>query len=274
MAKLDSSTTSKAPLGRIGHKVQSRFRRLIKQRQLPRDQYDALSALKCRVWYNQYGGYCLPEDSLHRPVARAIMLAGVYEPLTIEFMRAHCGDGDIVHAGMFFGDFLPGLSEALAPGATVWGFEPNPDNHRCAQITALINRLENAVLVHAGLGDSAGKLPLRVRKPEGRNLGGGSHFVEESEYHPDTDEWIEIATIDGSVGDARPVSIIQLDVEGHEETALAGALATIQRCRPILILETRPGQDLAGSPWFRDHILALGYRQTGTLHRNLVFQIG
>ena len=53
----------------------------------------------------------------------------------------------------------------------------------------------------------------------------------------------------------RNVSIIQLDVEGFEQPALKGAMTTIARCRPILILET-----LADHTWFTERILCLGYR--------------
>ena len=72
--------------------------------------------------------------------------------------------------------------------------------------------------------------------------------------------------MDDAIAQDRHVSIIQLDVEFHELEVLRGALATISRCRPILILETVPDD-----PWFADNILALGYRQDRMLHANTVF---
>jgi hypothetical protein len=64
----------------------------------------------------------------------------------------------------------------------------------------------------------------------------------------------------------RHVSIIQLDVEGFEQPALMGAMETIKRCKPILILENCPEPD-----WLAENILSLGYRISGNLHKNTVF---
>lgn len=249
-----------------------RAKKRVKPRKLPQAQYDALAALKCRVWYNEYGGYCLPESSLHRTAPRKVLRGKVYEPATIEFMRAHCGSGDIVHAGTYFGDFLPGLSQACAEGSTIWAFEPNPENYRCAQITVLINSLDNIQLTNAGLGESTDSLYMRTHDTQGVSLGGKSHMVSKEEFDSHTDEEVHIVTIDSTIDSKRPVSIIQLDVEDHEKAALTGALQTIRRCLPIIILEVRKGSGLLESEWFSDTILSLGYRQTTTLHGNTVFE--
>jgi hypothetical protein len=96
--------------------------------------------------------------------------------------------------------------------------------------------------------------------------------VVAGEFNANTDEDVRIVTIDSVVGDERPVSIIQLDVEDHEKAALSGALQTISRCLPIIILEVRKGSDLLQSEWFDRTIISLGYRQTATLHGNTVFE--
>lgn len=246
----------------------------VKPKKLPQAEYEALTALKCRIWYNRYGGYCLPESSLHRTAPRKILRGEVYEPGTIEFMSAHCGSGDIVHAGTYFGDFLPALSRACGDERTVWAFEPNPENYRCAQITVLINNLENVRLHNAGLGEAPGVLNMRTRDDRGVSLGGKSHLLDGETFNPLTDEQVHIVTVDSVVGNSRPVSIIQLDVEDHEKAALAGALQTIKRCLPIIILEVRRGNDLLESRWFSDTILELGYRHTRSLHGNSVFEHG
>jgi len=87
-------------------------------------------------------------------------------------------------------------------------------------------------------------------------------------------EAVQIATIDDSIGTDRNVSIIQLDVEGHEQEALSGALKTIQRCLPILILEVLPNSTLLESGWFADNILCLGYRKVTNVNGNVVFVCG
>ncbi len=64
-----------------------------------------------------------------RPAAAAVLAGNVWEAGVIAFMARNCGTGDIVHAGTYFGDFLPGLSHALTPGARLWAFEPSSENY-------------------------------------------------------------------------------------------------------------------------------------------------
>ncbi len=244
----------------------------IRLRALPEQQYQRLPALKCCIWYNQYGGYCLPESSLHRTAPRKILRGDVYEPATLEFMRERCSGGDIVHAGTYFGDFLPALGSACDAGAIVWAFEPNPENFRCAQITTLINDLDNVKLRNAGLGSAQGMLAMRVKDSDGIALGGKSHVVDTDSFSPLTDVQVDIVTVDACVPEDRNVAILQLDVEDQEKAALTGALETIQRCRPIILLEVRKGNGLLQSDWFAETILSLGYRETATLHGNTVFE--
>jgi hypothetical protein len=82
------------------------------------------SVLQCCIAYNKFGGYCVPLSSCYRPAAQRILSGKVYEPETIAFLTSHCGKGDVIHGGTFFGDFIPALSRALAPGYKLWAFEP------------------------------------------------------------------------------------------------------------------------------------------------------
>ena len=76
---------------------------------------------------NRYGSYSVPEGLDHRPAVRLVKAGDVYEPDTIAFMRDHAGAGDVIHAGTFFGDFLPGLSAAMAKGAKIWAYQNMTD---------------------------------------------------------------------------------------------------------------------------------------------------
>ena len=224
------------------------------------------SVLQCCVAYNKYGGYCVPLSSKHRPAAREILAGDVWEPEIIEFLMSSCGDGDVVHAGTFFGDFLPALSQSSAQGSRVWAFEPNPENYRCALITTHINGLQNVELINAGLGERRGSLQMITVDTDGRPLGGGSRMVQQTdEDGAEGSITVEVVTVDEVIPSERMISIIQLDVEGFEKPALAGALKTIRRCKPILILESLPDED-----WLTTNILQLGYRMAGEAHENKI----
>lgn len=228
-------------------------------------QYNELTALKCTVAYNHYGGYCVPNSSKHRPAAKKILSNDIYEPETIEFMISSCGDGDIIHAGSYFGDFLPALSTGLGAQQKVWAFEPNPENYRCARITIELNNLKNVVLTNAGLGAKRGNLLMQIADSSGQALGGASRLIDKEEglENPCEIDFLhstDIVTIDEIVDPDRNVSIIQLDVEGYEKEALAGALKTIRRHLPIIILEVLPSSTLLSSDFFSEKILSIGYR--------------
>ncbi len=234
-------------------------------------QYDALSALKCTVAYNSYGGYCVPKSSQHRPAAQAILSSRVWEPKTIQFMLDNCGNGDIVHAGTFFGDFLPALSMGIKSGSKIWAFEPNRENYRCAYVTVAINNLENVELSNTGLGEKREQLVLKTIDGSGQSLGGASRIMKYDREELIDGARVQIVTIDESVPRDREVSIIQLDVEGYEKEALSGALEIIERCRPVIILEVLEESTLLNSEWFSTNILSLGYEKTGAVHANCAF---
>jgi FkbM family methyltransferase len=227
------------------------------------------SALNCCIAYNRYGGYCVPLSGMHRPAVRFVLGGEVWEAATIEFLASRRLGGDIVHAGTYFGDFLPALSRMLPDGARVWAFEPNWESYRCARITIDINGLDNVRLLHAAVGERAGTLDL-ITGEQGRGaLGGASHIVSEREtaHRSPTlrTERTRVVAIDEIVPETRAVSVIQLDVENYEQWALCGALRTIRRCRPLLVLETLPEKG-----WMVQNLEPLGYRQEATVADNFV----
>lgn len=212
---------------------------------------------------NQYGKYHLPEGLEKRPAVKAVSKGEVYEPETIAFMRGHCAKGDVIHAGTFFGDFIPGLSGGLWPGGQLWAFEPNPLNFAAAEKTVALNKLGNVNLTNAALSNTGGELLFRTRDKDGNALGGVSHLVDRKE--PGV-EAVKAVMLDYVVPLDRRVSIVQLDVEGHEGQALLGAYHIINRWKPILILEYF---DKIG--FLHRHLREVRYERVGKLHGNVVF---
>jgi FkbM family methyltransferase len=226
--------------------------------------------LNCCIAYNRYGAYCVPASGLHRPAALYVLAGEVWEAPTIDLMASCCASGDIIHAGTFFGDFLPALAAACsAVGHRVWAFEPNPESYRCAAITLQLNQIANVELINAGLGERADHRIL-VTVEDRVSLGGASYLlpaVEAADPPPPSAgaTSVPIVTIDETVPEDRPISVIQLDVEGYEERALSGAMRTIRRHRPLLILETVPGEK-----WMSANLLPLGYRIAESFLENTV----
>jgi FkbM family methyltransferase len=187
---------------------------------LPRDPLPA-GTLRCVVASNEHGLYCIPTASRHRPVAQMVLQSRVWEADTLELIGNADRDGDIVHAGTYFGDFIPALARSRESGAIVWAFEPSRENYRCAQITTMLNDLDNVVLAHAALDShDGGSAFLQTSNPKGVPLGGESRIViDPDRARGQTKEEVQLVTVDEVIARDRRVAAIQLDVEGHEQRA-------------------------------------------------------
>lgn len=219
--------------------------------------------------YNRHGGYCVPRSSIHRPCAQTILAGEVFEPPTVAALEHHGRQGDVVHAGTYFGDMLPATARACGPTRLVWACEPNHENFRCASLTIAINGLTNVRLHHGALGESGGLATLQVNGPAGEALGGRSRVVEPGSAPPDSSYQVPRLRIDDLVPADRPVALIQLDVERQEQQALVGALETIRRCRPAILVETLPDD-----AWITATLVPLGYRREGKIGPNTLLVAG
>ena len=222
---------------------------------------------QCIIAQNCHGLYCIPMHSAQRPAASAVINHCVWEPETIALVCKFADVGDVIHAGTFFGDFLPPISRALFPFAKLWAFEPNSENFQAAAITCRLNGLKNVELHRCGLGEGTYRRTLKIGE-DGTSLGGASHILERDAESGEDAEEITLVAIDSVIPRDRRVSVLQLDIEGYERAALAGAVDTIIRWRPLIILETLP------EDWVREHLTPLGYRVAGHCHGNSVLAAG
>lgn len=152
----------------------------------------------------------------------------------------------VVEGGANIGTLTLPMLEA---GATVWAFEPNEDAHSCL----IHNCARHLGQLHAGacgLSDSFYLARLKKESNAGASwiCGGGDG---------------EAAVVDHIDNYGLSPSLIKLDIEGYEVKALNGALDTIARCSPVLIVEVnRAALERAGDS--EDALLSLieslGYR--------------
>lgn len=225
---------------------------------LPGDPLPA-GVLDCRLATNEYGVYCIPRSASNRTVPRMVLRSRVYERETLDLMMQTAPAADIVHAGAFLGDFLPALACSRQEGALVWAFEPNRESYRCSMVTIFLNDLHNVVMANAGLDAGAGTHRLLI-------AGGTSRLIDDGPGQVNSEE-VQLARIDDAVGADRRVGVIHLDIEGHEQRALAGAMDTIRRCLPLILVETVPEQQ-----WLDEHLRPLGYELGGLVNCNRIIR--
>lgn len=221
------------------------------------------------VYKNAYGKYYVPLNQ-DRPAVLDIKRGVVYELKTLEFIEKIYKKGtSVVHAGTYFGDMLPFYSR-LVGDQQVFAFEPVKLNHRCASRNIELNNLKNINLFNVGLSDTSAQLTMRVVNSLGRPCGGGSHIIAKDVEDESQDHFEKITAmslddvLEGYLGE---ISLIQLDVEGHEVAALRGAKKTIEAHRPILIVEVWDRK----SSEIQEYMKEINYKKIKTVGGNAVY---
>jgi FkbM family methyltransferase len=213
------------------------------------------------------GRYCIPIEFTHRQPDPAV-LRGVLDPGTLDLLRERIANGgSLVHAGAFLGELLPALHAALSPGGHIWAFEPNPRSFQCARWTVGANGLSQVTLIHGGLGRASGTRDLVVEDARGHPLGGRCTFRPRHDPRQRVLS-VQVLSLDEALPPGCDVRVVHLDVEGSETDALAGAMGTIARCRPLLVLERLPQRS-----FLREVLRPFGYRVAGRVGTHLVLRV-
>jgi FkbM family methyltransferase len=134
--------------------------------------------------------------------------------------------GVAIDAGANWGIYTYALARSAS---VVHCFEPLAEC--CAYIRAM--RAPNVVVHGYALADQEGVLRLHIP------ISGGRSVRTRASVHRPAGSFdvrdVEVRTLDSFAFDR--VDFIKIDVEGHEEAALRGASATLDRHRPRLLLE-------------------------------------
>jgi FkbM family methyltransferase len=156
-------------------------------------------------------------------------LLGTYEPYMQEAFSQHVGKGATVydvgaHAGYH------SLLCALLVGSSgrVIALEPNPKNRESIERQLSANPEAPVSISSYALSDRCG--PHALDTSHGNSQG---HLSDEGEFI------VETRQIDFLIEHEEfpEPDVIKIDVEGHEEQVLLGALATIDKCRPVILCD-------------------------------------
>jgi|TARA_R110000803_G_scaffold22164_2_gene55293 FkbM family methyltransferase len=210
---------------------------------------------------NKFGLYAVPKVSSHRPAAKHIINGNIWEKNTLEYIDNLNLKNEVIHAGTYFGDFIPFLSTIFKK---IWAFEISKNNYEAAEETIRLNNIDNVNLYRKALGDED-KIVNIETNINNQDLGGVSRVKNYK-----TNETIEQVKIDDIVPENSIIDLIQLDIEGYEINAIKGAMSTIKLHKPILILEDNYNH--TEKEWFKINIIDLGYRKVTEVDDNKVFK--
>ena len=153
----------------------------------------------------------------------------------------------------------------------VYTFEPQPENYKCMFFNMFTNdpklMVQNIDGFEYALGEKEyGMISMNLDESEKNNSGcfyctdgdqNRSHSIDSMDFIPSS------------------VDFICLDVEGFEEKALRGAAKTIDRCKPVIMIEEKPLPHLKPGEHLkaREFLESLGYKEVLKIHRDVVFKI-
>jgi FkbM family methyltransferase len=169
------------------------------------------------------------------------------------------------HAGQFAKIFA-----RLAPKGRVYAFEPGTYARSILRLALYLNRASNVAIVPMGLGEAPGLavMTLPVKRPGSYGFG-LAHLGAHDRPGETREEAIALTTIDAfaALAGLARLDFVKVDIEGWELRLVRGALATLRRFRPVMLLEivgshlARGGDDVAGA-WrllgeldYRAHVL-------------------
>lgn len=189
-----------------------------------------------------------------RFVGKALELYGEYGEHEVDLFTKLVSPGDLViEVGANKGSQTVPLSRMAGDGGIVYAFEPQPIvfQNLCANIS--LNGLNNVRAFPFACGDLDGyeHIPFEDYESEG-NFGG-----VRMQGPSGLGERVSLIRLDGWFAEKNNIRLIKIDVEGMEESVIAGAVETIDRCKPFLYVEN---DRLEKSKALIETIWELGYK--------------
>ncbi|HWA45041.1 MAG TPA: FkbM family methyltransferase [Hypericibacter adhaerens] len=191
-----------------------------------------------------------------RFVGEALHRYGEYAEIELQVLLQLVRPGDtVIEAGANIGSHTVPLARAVQPNGALLAFEPQRLTYQILCANVALNGLWNVYTRHAAAGRAPGQVAVPLLDPRAVQNFGSLSLVGSDKGEP-----VPIETIDGfSLASCR---MIKADVQGMEADVLAGAEATIKRCRPILYVENEHRE--ASAALIRQ-IQNYGYRLWGHL---------
>lgn len=162
----------------------------------------------------EVNGFFYPDSDYlhHEPRWRKLA-----QKLDVVWEHVRCWE-TAVDAGAYAGYWAAQMAERFGE---VYAFEPIFDNALCVRR----NCPDNVTTIHMAVADRVGRIPMTMK---GANYG---QAADDGEFT------VQAVTIDSF--HLQGVGFLKLDVEHLEPQALDGAAETIERCRPVICVETK-----------------------------------
>jgi FkbM family methyltransferase len=148
--------------------------------------------------------------------------------------------GNYVDVGTNIGVVASSMATQLGTRGKVFAFEPSPDTMRLAASTVALNGLDNVTLFNAAVSDSDGELVFQTTPGNSAIASPRRHnFGLLNEWQEVTVPAVRLDTLHAA-GELEGVTLLKIDVEGHELSVLQGATGFIGAALPTVVYEYTP----------------------------------
>lgn len=186
----------------------------------------------------KYKKYVVHGYQIYLNISESIMMYARalerFEPAKFAFLKRFLKPGMVfVDVGANKGDFSLLAAKHVGPEGKVIAFEPEPGN--CSWIRKSIgaNGFRNIVLMEKALSDRTGAANLYLGKKS------GWHTLKEGmENRGEGVISVSTCTLDDVLDDT--CDVMKIDVEGAENDVMGGALGTIRKDRPVILMDLHP----------------------------------
>jgi FkbM family methyltransferase len=167
-----------------------------------------------------------------------------YEPETVATFQALVQPGmTVADIGANIGHHTLILAGLVTPQGSVHSFEPHPDTFEELVANARRNGFDHVQCNNLALSSATGNATLYIGFDEAVNS------LERTKYYDERKLTVVTDTFDRYVERAEltRLDLVKIDVEGAEPLVLEGAALTLEKFRPLLVVE------------FSEHSQAFGY---------------
>lgn len=167
-------------------------------------------------------GFAVLENDTH--ISKWVKDSGTLEiavPMLTPFKQYIPEGGCVVDVGASIGDHTLTYAKWVGHKGMVWAFEPYIEAYKC--LVHNVNSYLQVAAFNTGLSNSVCQSSIQVCDNAGAS------------YITDSIGDIRLETLDCYEMD--DVNFIKLDIEGFEFRAIQGAVETIKRCRPVMLVE-------------------------------------
>jgi FkbM family methyltransferase len=167
-------------------------------------------------------------------IKQVIVAGDKWERHSFDLLAEHIVPGSVVvEVGAHIGTHTVRIGELAGPWGRVYAFEPQRKIYRELHHNLALNGLTNVVAMRMAIGSGATRViemnPTTPGNEGGTGVGAGGDAAE-------------LRSLDSF--HFEQVSLLKIDVETYENEVLDGAVDTIRRNRPVILIEMMGGTDL------------------------------